>query len=49
MQSLIVLGRREPEPLELEGIGKTLAGALASLAGADGIKDLLTRDDSDVS
>ncbi|KAI9457816.1 hypothetical protein BJY52DRAFT_457212 [Lactarius psammicola] len=38
--------RREPSPLDLAGIGKTVAGTLASLAAADGVKELLTRGDA---
>jgi len=40
--------RREPEPLsagEFSGIATILAGALASLGSADGVKELFGRDD----
>ncbi|KAI9455603.1 hypothetical protein BJY52DRAFT_1188324 [Lactarius psammicola] len=41
--------RREPSPLApgtFSGIAKTLAGTLASLAAADGVKELFNRDDA---
>ncbi len=49
LQLLIVVGRREPSPIsasDLGGIGKTVAGTLASLAAASGVKELLSRDDA---
>lgn len=38
---LIVFGRREPEPLNLGNLGKSIFGLGASLAASDAIGDLL--------
>ena len=45
MQSLIVLGRREPA-FDLKGIAKTPVGVVTSLDASDGVKEPLGSDNT---